>query len=98
MGTRLIIRTSAVLALAGIAALSATSANATIGYYQHGYGARSIAMGGAGGAGANDSMAPAINPARILQAGNGWDIGITVFTPRRKYSRRQPRCLWHPLR
>ena len=90
MGTRSSIRVSAVLAFAGVAALTATSANATIGYYQHGYGARSVAMGGTGVAGANDSMAPASNPARILEAGNGWEIGITAFTPRRKYTASSP--------
>lgn len=72
--------------IVGCVALVATPALATIGYFQHGYGARSIAMGGTGVAGANDGFAAAINPAMLLNAGNRMDISATLFSPRRKFT------------
>lgn len=60
-------------------------AQATIGYFQHGYGARSIAMGGTGVASSNETLAIAINPARILNAGNRLDAGATLFAPFRGF-------------
>lgn len=70
----------------GCVGLVTTPALATIGYFQHGYGARSIAMGGTGVAAANDGFAAAINPAMLLNAGNRMDISATLFSPRRKYT------------
>lgn len=68
--------------LAGALAV-APSALATNGYFQIGYGAKSVAMAGAGVANPQDSLAAASNPAGIALVDDGWDLGLRWFSPRR---------------
>ena len=69
-------------ALVMLAAL-AMPAHATNGYFLHGYGNGSSAMGGVGFALGQDSIAPATNPALIPMLPDRVDIGLAVFHPRR---------------
>ena len=54
--------------------LSSLAANATNGYFAHGYGARSKAMAGTGVAFSQDSLAGALNPAGLVYVGNRVDV------------------------
>ncbi len=79
-------------ALAGAAgaliagALAGTPALATEGYFQHGYSAIQKAEGGAGVANPEDAMTLASNPAGLVDVGNGVEVGLSWFSPHRKYS------------
>lgn len=75
---------SALAIAASIMPLS-SSANATEGYFQHGYGARSKALGGAGAADSRDSTAIALNPAGLVHADTELTAAISIFSPRREY-------------
>jgi long-chain fatty acid transport protein len=57
------------------------AAHATNGYFQPGYGAASIGMGGVGVAYAQDSLSSLSNPAGIVDLGMRADIGVGVFNP-----------------
>jgi long-chain fatty acid transport protein len=57
------------------------AAHATNGYFQPGYGAASIGMGGVGVAYAQDSLAGATNPAGIADLGMRADFGVGLFNP-----------------
>ena len=70
-----------VLALAVAAAVSAPTAFATNGYFQHGYGVKAQGMGGAGVAYPQDALAAATNPAGMALIGNRWDLGMSLFRP-----------------
>lgn len=59
------------------------SANATNGYFQHGYGAGAKAMAGVGTALPQDTATVMHNPAGIVYLGNRVDIGIGAFMPDR---------------
>jgi long-chain fatty acid transport protein len=58
-------------------------ANATNGYFAHGYGAKSQGMGGVGIALPQDGLAAATNPAGTALVGNRYDFGLAVFAPSR---------------
>ena len=55
--------------------------HATDGYFSTGFGAAQQGRGGAGVAAPSDSLAPATNPAGLVQVGNRIDIGLTLFRP-----------------
>ncbi len=74
---------AALIALAGLSG----SAFATDGYFAHGYGMKSKGMGGTAAAMATDSMGGANNPASMVWAGDRLDVGIDLFSPRRKIER-----------
>ncbi len=57
--------------------------SATNGSLLIGYGAKSRAMGGAGVAYAQDSLAAAVNPAGIADENTRVDVGAMLFSPRR---------------
>jgi len=60
---------------------------ATNGYFTHGVGAESKGMAGTG-IGSNEEMGPIIvasNPALAVFADNGWEAGLSIFSPRRSY-------------
>jgi long-chain fatty acid transport protein len=78
-------RNLARIILAGIVTLSlaAPSAQATTGYFLNGYGGKARAIGGAGVAFPQDSMAPATNPAGLSFVGRRLDFGVTAFSPKR---------------
>ena len=64
---------------AGLAA--PMSAFATNGYFAHGYGAKSKALGGGGSALPQDAMIAADNPAGMVKVGKRMDLGLTLFSP-----------------
>ncbi len=66
--------------------LSSYTANATNGYFAHGYGARSKAMAGAGVAFSQDAIAGALNPAGLVYVGNRFDGEVELFSPIRQYT------------
>lgn len=76
-------RLFALMALAGFA----TGAQATNGYFAHGYGMKAKGMGGAATATASDSFGGANNPASMAFVGNRIDLGADLFSPRREMSR-----------
>lgn len=71
------------LAAAGLSA----SAFATNGYFAHGYGMKAKGMGGAATAMAHDAFGGANNPASMVWAGDRLDVGLDLFSPKRKASR-----------
>jgi len=73
--------------LALVLAGSFTAAHATNGYFAHGYGIKAKGMGGASVAMTHDAFAGANNPAAAAFAGNRWDLGAEIFSPRRSMSR-----------
>ena len=76
-------RMFALMVLAGLA----TSAQATNGYFAHGYGMKSKGMAGAATASSDDAFGGANNPASMVFAGNRLDLGVDLFSPRRETSR-----------
>ncbi len=60
-----------------------SAASATDGYFQHGYGARQKALGGAGVADGRDATSAALNPAGLVHVGEELDVSVSVFSPRR---------------
>ena len=71
------------LAFAGLA----TSAQATNGYFSHGYGMKAKGMGGVSTAMTEDTFGGANNPASMVWVGDRIDLGAEVFSPRREMSR-----------
>ena len=73
------------LAIAGV--LIAPVANATNGYFAHGYSTKEKGLAGAGTAYSQDALAAATNPAGMVFVGNRLDIGAAIFSPSpRSYS------------
>lgn len=66
-----------------LAVMASAPAFATNGYFLHGYGTASAAMGGVGYALPQDALAPASNPAGLTLVGDRLDLGVDWFTPRR---------------
>jgi long-chain fatty acid transport protein len=69
------------LAVAALGAMHA--AQATNGYFPHGFGLKAKGMGGAAVATAQDGFAGVNNPAASAFAGNRWDLGAEFFMPQR---------------
>jgi len=65
------------------ALLAPVLANATNGYFSHGYGAKSLGLAGVGIALPQDGLAAATNPAGTALVGSRLDLGLTVFAPSR---------------
>lgn len=63
--------------------LGSTSAFATDGYFSHGFGVKSQAVGGVGIALPQDSIAVAANPAGLVFVGDRVDAGLSWFGPSR---------------
>lgn len=74
------------LALAVAVVVAPTAANATNGYFAHGYGTKDKGMAGAGVALPQDAMAAATNPAGMVWVGHRFDLGAAIFSPRRQYT------------
>ena len=83
MKTRLLPGAAAVAA-AFIPLLLASPAQATNGYFSHGYGIKAIGMAGAGIALPQDAIAAAMNPAGMAMLGNRIDFGLNWFRPIRE--------------
>ena len=60
-------------------------AQATEGYFQHGYGARNKALAGAGVADTRDATAVAVNPAGLVHVEDQLNAAVSIFAPRREY-------------
>jgi long-chain fatty acid transport protein len=58
-----------------------TTASATSGYFQLGYGAKSLGLAGATVSNPQDSIAASTNPAGMALVGERVDAGITFFNP-----------------
>lgn len=66
--------------------LGPASVYATNGYFAHGYGTASKALGGAGAGLSQDALAPATNPAGLTTVDSQFDLGWEFFAPKRGYS------------
>lgn len=75
------------LAAATAAALAPLAAQATDGYFSHGYGMKAKGRGGASTAMTTDSFGGAVNPATMVFAGERLDVGIDWFRPDRSARR-----------
>lgn len=62
---------------------SGSVAWATDGYFPHGYGMKSLGMGGAAVAMTDNAFAGANNPATAAFAGNRYEMGVNLFSPKR---------------
>ena len=56
---------------------------ATDGYFPHGYGMKALGMGGASVAMTDNAFAGANNPATAAYAGNRYEMGVNLFSPKR---------------
>jgi long-chain fatty acid transport protein len=74
----------AALAAAG---MMPTLVHATDGYFANGYGMKSIGMGGAAAAVAQEPFGGAVNPGAMSFLGNEWQLGVSWFSPHRSASR-----------
>lgn len=72
-----------VISLFTVGLMASPLANATNGYFSHGYGMKAKGMAGAGIALPQDSIAAANNPAGMVLVGNRADLGLDVFMPTR---------------
>jgi long-chain fatty acid transport protein len=63
------------------------AAQATDGYFANGYGMKSIGMGGAAIAVAQEPFGGAVNPGAMSFLGNEWQLGLSWFSPDREASR-----------
>jgi long-chain fatty acid transport protein len=70
-----------------IAAMLPLAAQATDGYFAHGYGMKAKGMAGTSIAVAQDAFGGANNPATMAYAGNQFAIGVDLFSPHRKAER-----------
>ena len=77
-------KTRLILALVAAAPLAA---QATDGYFANGYGMKSIGMGGAAVAVAQEPFGGAVNPGAMSMLGNEWQLGASWFQPLREASR-----------
>jgi len=63
-----------------------SAAEATEGYFQHGYGIRQKALAGAGVADSTDAMALSVNPAGMIHVGRQFQGSLSLFSPRRSFT------------
>ena len=80
------LKSASQFAVLGLAILAAGRTYATDGYFDFGYGTKAKGVGGAGVAFAQDSLAPASNPAGLAFLANRFDAGLTYFKPDRSAS------------
>lgn len=76
-----------VASLFAVGMMASPLANATNGYFSHGYGMKAKGMGGAATAMSSDAMGGANNPASMVWVGDRLDVGIDWFSPKRAASR-----------
>ncbi|MDH3593888.1 MAG: outer membrane protein transport protein [Rhodospirillales bacterium] len=75
---------AAAVILAGLVA-TGTPAQATEGYFQHGFGALSKMMAGTGAAYSQDAMSQALNPAGLVGIDNQLNADLSFFSPHREF-------------
>lgn len=73
------------MGVVSIIGLGTMPAQATEGYFAHGYGAVSKALAGTGAAYSQDAMSQALNPAGLANVDSQLNIGISLFSPSRLY-------------
>jgi long-chain fatty acid transport protein len=88
--------TKRLLATAVVLGLCVPVAQATNGYFSHGYGTKSKALAGAGVALPQDAMAAAVNPAGMVHVGERLDVGLGLFSPPREYTQNASQNLFPP--
>ena len=66
--------------------VTAGLAHATEGMFQHAYGLRHKALAGAGAASAEDATAISLNPAGLVDVGDQFNMGLSLFMPFRQYT------------
>lgn len=76
-----------VASLFAVGMMASPLANATNGYFAHGYGMKAKGMGGASTAMAIDTFGGANNPASMVWVGDRLDVGVDWFSPKRGASR-----------
>lgn len=64
----------------------AVEAQATNGYFTHGLGVINKSMAGAGTATPQEAIAIANNPASAVLLGDAFEVGLSIFSPRRQYT------------
>jgi long-chain fatty acid transport protein len=69
-----------------VGSVLAGPAQATEGYFSHGFGARNSALAGAGIADSRDAMAIAVNPAGLVDVDRQFTSATTLFSPNREYT------------
>lgn len=84
------------LATAVALGLFVPGAQASNGYFAHGYGTKSKALAGAGVALPQDAMAAAVNPAGMVHVGKRLDAGLALFSPPREYTQKASSNLFPP--
>lgn len=72
---------SAMAAMVAAGLVASFAANATNGYFSHGYGTKSKGLAGGGSALPQDAMAAASNPAGMVFVGDRMDLGVALFSP-----------------
>ncbi len=77
----------ALAAAAVVAAFAPFAAQATDGYFSHGYGMKGKGRAGASTAMSDDAFGGANNPASMVWAGDRLDVGVDLFMPKRSASR-----------
>jgi long-chain fatty acid transport protein len=82
------VRSIGVFAVVLSLTLAASFAQATNGYFAHGYGTKNKGMAGAGVALPQDALAAAVNPAGTLHVGRRIDAGVALFSPPREYTQK----------
>jgi long-chain fatty acid transport protein len=75
------------LVTSGVLMLLSGAASATDGYFSHGYGMKAKGRGGTSMAMTTDGFGGANNPATLVMAGNRVDVGLDLFSPKRKAAR-----------
>lgn len=81
-------RSSPLIPLAALLVLGlvAGTAEATNGYFSHGYGTPYKSVAGAGVALRLNTLAPATNPAAMVWVGRGFDVEMSLFNPNRDFT------------
>jgi long-chain fatty acid transport protein len=82
------IRSAVAWLLAAVALVASGGAMATNGYFTHGVGTQSKGMAGTG-IGSNADMGAimsASNPALGVFTSDSWEVGLSIFSPRRSYT------------
>ena len=72
---------SLMAAMVAAGLVASFGANATNGYFSHGYGTKSKGLAGGGVALPQDAMAAATNPAGMVFVGERMDLGVALFSP-----------------
>ncbi len=85
-GSRWVNRFMLLMALVAGIGFVASNADATNGYFAHGYSIESKALGGAGVALPQGSLDASVNPALMVFVGTRADISLSIFNPNREYT------------